>query len=61
MRLTELEKHLRAHGCRQERERGNHTIWKNPAKSKSSSVPRHREINEITAKQICKQLEIPQP
>lgn len=61
MKLKELERHLRAHGCALGREGGRHTIWVNPAKHKITSVPRHREIKENTARAICKQLEIPLP
>ena len=61
MKLADLERHLRAHGCRFHREDGAHTIWLNPASGKITSVPRHREIKEGTARAICRQLEIPRP
>ena len=61
MKLKELERHMRSHGCTLGREGGRHTIWVNPAKHKIASVPRHREIKENTARAICKQLEIPLP
>ena len=32
----------------------------NRAKRKSSTVPRHREINDFLARKICKDLEIPE-
>jgi len=59
MKLADLERHLRQHGCEFYREGGNHTIWWNPAIRKIASVPRHREIREGTAAKICRQLEIP--
>jgi predicted RNA binding protein YcfA (HicA-like mRNA interferase family) len=61
MKLRELERHLRRHGCVFDHEGGSHTIWLNQANRKYSSVPRHREIKENTARAICKQLEIDQP
>jgi predicted RNA binding protein YcfA (HicA-like mRNA interferase family) len=56
MKLRDLEKHLRGQGCAFFREGGSHTIWLNPLKQKVSSVPRHREIKELTVHAICKQL-----
>ena len=61
MKLVELERHLRRHGCTFYREGGAHSIWFNPANRKLTSVPRHREVKEGTARAICKQLEIPPP
>jgi mRNA interferase HicA len=43
------------------REGGNHSIYVNRRARKSSSVPRHREINEFLARKICRDLEIPMP
>jgi len=61
VKLADLERHLRQHGCRFLREGGKHSIWWNPANRKTSSIPRHREINEFTARKICRDLEIPMP
>lgn len=61
MKRLDLIRHLEQHGCEFLREGGNHTIHVNRAKKKVSSVPRHREILEFTAKKICKDLEVPQP
>ena len=61
MKLADLERHLRRHGCAFYREGGAHTVWINPATRKITSVPRHREIKEGTVRAICKQLEIAQP
>jgi predicted RNA binding protein YcfA (HicA-like mRNA interferase family) len=43
------------------REGGNHTIYVNRAAKRTSSVPRHNEINNELAKKICKDLQVPQP
>jgi predicted RNA binding protein YcfA (HicA-like mRNA interferase family) len=45
MKIRDLERHLRGHGCVLFREGGAHTVWLNPANRKIASVPRHREIN----------------
>jgi mRNA interferase HicA len=37
------------------------TWWSNPTKNRRSSVPRHAEVNDILARKICKDLEIPKP
>ena len=47
------------HSCIFEREGANHTVYHNPISKKSSTIPRHNEINTFTAKNICKDLEIP--
>jgi mRNA interferase HicA len=61
LKRTELEKHLRAHGCQLYREGSKHSVWWNPANRKTSAVPRHREINSYTARGICRSLEIAEP
>jgi mRNA interferase HicA len=53
--------HLQQHGCVLIREGGNHSWWGNPAKNKRSSVPRHAEVNDLLARKICKDLDIPKP
>ena len=61
MKRIELIRHLERHGAEFLREGGNHSVYVNRAKGKSSTVPRHREINEFLAQRICKDLEIPKP
>jgi mRNA interferase HicA len=61
MKRVDLERHLRTHGCKLFREGGRHSIWWNPSNRKTSALPRHREINDFTAKNICRSLEIPLP
>lgn len=61
MKLAELERHLRRHGCTLFRQGGGHAIWLNPTNRKIASVPRHREIKEGTVRAICRQLDIPSP
>lgn len=59
MKRDDLIKHLLKNGCTLEREGKKHTLFYNPKSKKSSTVPRHREINTFTGKGICKDLEIP--
>jgi mRNA interferase HicA len=61
VKRTDLIRHLEQHGCTLFREGGNHSIYLNRRARKSSSVPRHREINEFLARKICRDLEIPMP
>ena len=61
MKRIDLIRHLEKHGCELLREGGNHAIYVNRAKRKSSAVPRHREINDFLARKICRDLEIAEP
>lgn len=58
MKRTELVKTLREHGCVLLREGKKHSIFIRVASGKYTPVPRHREINEWTAKKIMKDLGI---
>jgi mRNA interferase HicA len=53
MKRRDLVKKLESNGFRQIRDDGSHTIYKAPDK-RAVQVPRHREINENTAKRILK-------
>jgi len=61
MKRRDLIRHLEAHGCEMLREGGNHTVYVNRARRKTTAVPRHREVNEFLARKICQDLEIPEP
>ncbi|MEW5800162.1 MAG: type II toxin-antitoxin system HicA family toxin [Bacteroidota bacterium] len=61
MKRRELIRYLRQQGCELLREGGNHTIFINRKTRKSSTVPRHNEINDILVKKICKDLEVKNP
>jgi predicted RNA binding protein YcfA (HicA-like mRNA interferase family) len=61
MKRLALIRHLERHGCELLREGGSHTIYVNRAAKRVSAVPRHREIIELTARKICKDLGIPHP
>ena len=53
MKRRDLIKKLEAHGFQKVRNDGKHTIYKAPDK-RIIQVPKHREINENTARQILK-------
>jgi len=53
--------HLANHGCDLLREVAHHSVYVNRSARKTSTVPRHREIDEFLARTICRDLEIPTP
>ena len=61
MKRTDLIRHLESQGCRLLREGGSHSVYYNAAARKTSTVPRHRELNEFLARKICRDLEISPP
>jgi hypothetical protein len=61
VKRVDLVRHVEAHGCRLLREGANHSIYVNPVARKTSTVPRHREINDFLARKICRDLEVPAP
>ena len=54
MKRADLIRHLERHGCQFLREGGHHTVYVNRKASKSSSVPRHREVNDFLCRKICR-------
>ncbi len=61
MKRTDLVRHLQSHGCLLVRDRGKHSVYCNAARDRFTAVPRHREINTFTARNICRDLAIPDP
>lgn len=61
MKRRDLLHHLEHNGCELLREGANHTVYVNRAARKTSTVPRHREINDFLARKICRDLEILEP
>jgi mRNA interferase HicA len=61
LKRRDLIRHLEGHGCALLREGANHSVFVNPAARKVSTVPRHREINELLSRKICRDLDVPQP
>jgi predicted RNA binding protein YcfA (HicA-like mRNA interferase family) len=61
VKRSELERHLRKHGCEVIRDQGKHTFFQNASNGRKAAVPRHEEINTLTAWEICKDLGVPKP
>jgi mRNA interferase HicA len=61
MKRVDLVRHLERCGCEFLREGDRHTVYVNPSARKSSTIPRHREINDFLARKICDDLHIPRP
>lgn len=61
MKQRQLLDHLKRHGCVLYREGAKHPVYQNTETGKRTTVPRHREIDNTTARSICKQLGIPTP
>ena len=59
MKRHELIKYLEKYHCQILREGGKHTVYYNLLTGKTSTIPRHQEINNFLAQKICKDLEVP--
>jgi predicted RNA binding protein YcfA (HicA-like mRNA interferase family) len=61
MKRIDLIRHLERYGVQLLREGGSHSVYVNRSADKTSTVPRHREINDFLARKICNDLEVPKP
>lgn len=61
MKRRDLIAYLEEHGCILIREGGRHSIYQNPDNKQSAPVPRHREISDLLARKICRQLGLSPP
>lgn len=61
MKGRNLIRHLLKEGCIFIREGAKHSVFFNPLLKKTSTVPRHNEIDDFLAKKICKDLGIVPP
>jgi len=61
MKRIDLIRHLERYGVQLLREGGSHSVYVNRSADKTSTIPRHREINDFLARKICKDLEVPKP
>jgi hypothetical protein len=52
VKRRDLVPHLRAKGCELLREGANHSVFANRATKRSTTVARHREINEFLVVKI---------
>lgn len=58
MKRGALLTHLKKHVCLLRREGRRHTLYINPENNRISTIPRHREVDNILANKICKDLDI---
>jgi hypothetical protein len=61
MKRRKLLFHLKNNDCELLFEGGKHSMYFNTKTKKTSTVPRHIEIDNWLAVKICKDLEIPPP
>ena len=59
MKRRDLIARIREEGCVLVRTVGRHDFWRNVITGECQPVPRHREINEITARAIIRRLSAP--
>ena len=59
MKRIDLLRHIARYKCVLVREGSRHSIFMNSVSGKTSSVPRHTEIDDFLAKKICKDLGVP--
>ncbi|MBI3442313.1 MAG: type II toxin-antitoxin system HicA family toxin [Candidatus Sungbacteria bacterium] len=59
MNRRQLLSHLKEHKCLLFREGRRHSVFHNAETSRTSTVPRHNEIDDFLARKICKDLGIP--
>jgi mRNA interferase HicA len=61
MKRRELERHFSEQGCELLGEGLRHSVFHNPKENTTSTVPRHREIDDFLARKIGRDLRIPPP
>jgi len=61
MKRKALVQHLSKYRCQLLREGKKHSVFYNPVSNKTSTLPRHREIDDFLATKICRDLGIPEP
>jgi len=58
MKRIDFVKHILRHGCSLVREGAKHSVFFNAETGRTSTLPRHKEINTFLAKKICRDLGI---
>jgi mRNA interferase HicA len=61
MKRNDLIRYLLKQGCIFLREGAKHSVFFNPLLRKSSTVPRHTDIDNFLARKICRDLGIEPP
>lgn len=59
MKRSKLLAHLSKHKCFLFREGRKHSVYYNLKENKLSTIPRHREIDDVLANKICNDLDVP--
>ncbi|MFY9462022.1 MAG: type II toxin-antitoxin system HicA family toxin [Candidatus Sungiibacteriota bacterium] len=59
MNRRALLRYLKEHECLLHREGKRHSVYYHPKSGRTSTVPRHSEIDDFLANKICKDLGIP--
>ncbi|MBU3925819.1 type II toxin-antitoxin system HicA family toxin [Patescibacteria group bacterium] len=58
MRRIKLIKYIVSEGCIFVREGAKHSVYFNPLTRRSSTIPRHKEVDNFLARKICRDLGI---
>jgi predicted RNA binding protein YcfA (HicA-like mRNA interferase family) len=58
MKRKDLIKYLSKNSCYLLREGSKHTVYYNSINNKTSTIPRHTEIDKYLVQKICKDLDI---
>jgi mRNA interferase HicA len=61
MKRRDFISHLEKEGCVLNREGAKHSVFLNTENGHMATVPRHREIEILLARKICRQLDISVP
>jgi mRNA interferase HicA len=61
MKRVDVIRHVESFGCRLLRDKGKHTVYFNPENNQTTTIPRHREVNEYLVRKICRDPGIPEP
>jgi predicted RNA binding protein YcfA (HicA-like mRNA interferase family) len=61
MKRRDLISHLIKEGCVLHRESAKHSVFLNPENGRLATVPRHRDIEILLARKVCRQLDISFP
>lgn len=59
MKRNQLLRHLKEYGCLLLREGRRHSVFYNLKTEKTSTIPRHREIDDMLANKIYRDLGVP--
>lgn len=59
MKRRDLLHHLAEQGCELLREGSRHSVFHNPRENTTSTVPRHRELDDFLVRKICRDLRVP--